>query len=155
MTDPIEPTMNDDVSVGHGACVLHASCVAVQKTAVLIIGHSGSGKSALALQLMAFGAVLVSDDRTALRHDQGAVIATAPSTIKGLIEARGVGILSAQTCDSAVVRLVVDLDVEEQERLPPFRSHNLLGETLPLLHNIKAAHFAPAIFQHLKGGRNA
>ena len=36
--------------------ILHASCVAVAGRGLLIAGASGSGKSALALDLMAFGA---------------------------------------------------------------------------------------------------
>jgi len=42
---------------------IHASCVAVDGKGLLITGASGSGKSALALQLMAFGAHLIADDR--------------------------------------------------------------------------------------------
>ncbi len=155
MTDPTSPTLNDEMSGGEQVCIIHASCVTFQNSAVLVIGPSGSGKSALALQLMAHGAVLISDDRTSVRRCERALIATAPPSIKGLIEARGVGVLTADTCEAAFVRLVVDLAHEEQERLPPMRRYNLLGETVPLLHNVKAAHFAAAILQHLKGGRNA
>ena len=135
--------------------ILHASCVAIENSAVLMIGPSGSGKSAMALQLMALGAVLVSDDKTHVKLRDQNIIATAPTTIKGLIEARHVGILTADTCDVAVVRLIVDLEQVEQDRLPPHRTHNLLGQTLPVLHNVKAAYFAAAILQHLKGGRSA
>jgi len=155
MFDPANPTLNDDMSGGPEACVVYASCVALQNSAALVIGPSGSGKSALALQLMAHGAALISDDRTFVRRREGGLIATAPPSINGLIEARGVGILAADTCEAAFVRLVVDLEHEEQERLPQVRSYSLLGETLPLLHNVKAAHFAAAILQYLKGGRSA
>lgn len=155
MTEPTNPTLSDEMSGGSETCMIHASCVALQNTAVLIIGPSGSGKSALALQLMAYGAALVSDDRTSVRRRAGALIASAPPSIKGLIEARGVGILTADTCDAAVVQLMVDLEQDEQERLPPQRHYNLLGQTVPLLHKVNAAHFAAAILQHLKGGRNA
>jgi len=155
MTDPAHPPLNDGTGGGGKACVLHASCVAVDKSAVLILGASGAGKSSLALQLMALGADLVSDDRTCVREGVDGLLASAPATIKGLIEARGVGVLGAATCPVAHIRLIVDLDQEEHERLPPARSYNLLGQTLPLLHNVKAAHFAAAILQYLKGGRNA
>lgn len=155
MTGSTNPTLNDEL-IGKGrACVIHGTCVTLQNSAVLLIGPSGSGKSALALQLMAYGAILVSDDRTSVRRREGALIASAPPAIKGLIEARGIGILTADTRDAAHIRLVVDLEQEEQERLPPVRSYNFLGETLPLLHNVKAAHFAAAVLQYLKGGRNA
>ena len=76
--------------------LLHATAVAVDDQAVLIEGASGSGKSALALTLMAFGAVLVADDRVLLQIAGGNLIATPPATIAGRIEARGMGILKAR-----------------------------------------------------------
>jgi len=135
-------------------CILHASCVAVDQSAVLILGLSGSGKSSIALQLMAFGAELVADDRTYIRAKEAGLLASAPQSIEGKIEARGVGILSAKAGKVARVQLVVDLAVEEQERLPQIRKYNLLGHSIPLLHNVKAAHFPAAILQFLKGGRS-
>lgn len=152
MSDP-DPSVVSNLTSAEGA--LHASCVALGASAVLITGASGAGKSSLALQLMALGAVLVSDDKTCLRHTENGLLATAPASIKGLIEARGVGILAAETRQFAIVRLLVDLDRSETERLPPQRSQNILGQTLPVLHNVKAAHFAAAIIQYLKGGRAA
>ena len=58
--------------------LLHASCVAVKGRALLITGPSGTGKSALALQMMALGADLVADDQTLLQPRAGKLIATAP-----------------------------------------------------------------------------
>ena len=75
------------------AKLFHASCVAWQGRGALILGRSGAGKSALALQLMALGADLVSDDRTELLAEADALTARAPATIQGLIEARGVGLM--------------------------------------------------------------
>ena len=43
--------------------ILHATAVAVAGRGLLIRGASGSGKSGLALEMMARGAQLVSDDR--------------------------------------------------------------------------------------------
>jgi len=155
MTDPAQSSLNDNTGGGGQASVLHASCVALDKSGVLILGASGAGKSSLALQLMALGADLVSDDRTCVSREGDGLLASAPATIKGLIEARGVGVLVAAPCPVAHIRLVIDLDQIEPDRLPPMRSYILLGQTLPLLHNVKAAHFAAAILQYLKGGRNA
>ena len=134
--------------------VVHASSVAVDGKAVLVIGPSGSGKSALCLQLMALGATLVADDRTELISSESGLIARAPETIDGMIEARGVGLLAAESC-VARVALVVDLEQVETDRLPPHRTYNLLGQKAPLLHKVEAAHFPAAILQYLKGGRSA
>lgn len=144
---------------GDNPVVLHASCVAVGDRAVLILGASGRGKSGLALQLMALGAVLVADDRTCveLRGEEAKkqVMAEAPPVLHGLIEARGVGLLTAEAVGPVPVALVVDMDRTETERLPPLRSFTLLGQTLPLVHMVDSPAFPAAILQYLKGGRSA
>lgn len=133
--------------------IVHASCVAVQGRAVLIRGASGTGKSALALHLMALGAGLVADDRTCLQAREGQVIASCPEALGGLIEARFVGLLRAAPAPPAPLALVVDLDRVETRRLPPPRNTALLGQQIPLLHKVDHAHFPASILQYLKGGR--
>ena len=133
---------------------MHGSCVAVDGAAVLILGQSGAGKSALALRLMAYGARLVADDQVDLCLEDGCVMARAPKGIAGLIEARGVGILNADAIVKAPLALVVDLDVEETERIPPQRVMTLSGCALPLLHRSDALHFDAAILQFLRDGRS-
>jgi len=135
--------------------ILHASCVAVANRAALIIGPSGSGKSSLALQLMALGGVLVSDDCTSVARHGSQILARPIDSIKGLIEARGVGLLTAQICEVAYVRLIIDMEQEELDRLPEFHDYSLLGQKIPLLRKVNAPHFPAAILQHLKGGRYA
>jgi HPr kinase/phosphorylase len=134
---------------------LHASCVALGANAVLILGPSGSGKSALALQLMAFGCHLVSDDRTVLTCRDSALFASAPAAIRGRIEARGVGILAAETTPAAHVVLAIEMGVAGSDRLPPERYLTLLGCPVPLVHKVESAHFPAAVLQYLKGGRSA
>ena len=77
------------------AVLIHATTVQLGAHGVLIIGPSGSGKSDLALRLIGEGALLVSDDQTRLTLKDGRLIATAPATIAGRIEARGIGIQRA------------------------------------------------------------
>ncbi|MEM9578203.1 MAG: HPr kinase/phosphatase C-terminal domain-containing protein [Pseudomonadota bacterium] len=133
--------------------IVHASCVSLDNKAVLIRGESGSGKSALALQLVALGACLVADDRTVVCRSDGTLVASAPPEISGLIEARGIGILRAEAAASGEVVLVVDLDRAEMKRFPDRHDVELCGLQIPCLHKIQGAYFPAAILQYLKGGR--
>lgn len=134
---------------------IHASCVAKDERAVVILGASGTGKSSLALQLMGLGAHLVSDDRTCLSLNQGHVVAYAPASIKGQIEARFIGILAAPVTAQARVQCVVDLDQTESQRLPEWHVTTLLGQELPLIRGADTPHFASALYLYLTGARLA
>lgn len=147
--------MTDSSNSSAGQTTLHASCVALNGKGLLILGPSGSGKSALALQLMALGAVLVADDYTELARGDAALIARCPTALRGLIEARGVGILRADTVESIPVALVVDLGRRETERLPPKRQIILLGQSLDLVLRQQDSHFPFAVLQMLRTGRQA
>lgn len=133
--------------------MIHASCVAWQGQAVLIRGVSGSGKSGLALELMAYGCVLVSDDQTCVKSLSDGLWASAPAPLEGLIEARQLGLLRADFETSARVALVVDLDQTEQHRLPEHHSVTILGYCMPVLHKVESRYFAAGILQYLKAGR--
>ncbi|MDO5632784.1 MAG: serine kinase [Paracoccus sp. (in: a-proteobacteria)] len=133
--------------------VIHGSAVALNGRGLLILGPSGSGKSALALALMGMGAALVSDDRTVLHRAGDTVVADAPDTIRGLIEARGVGILRADPAGPVRLALVADLGRVEDARLPPRRGHDLLGVMLPLVLGPYGPHLSCALRQYLLAGR--
>ena len=109
---------------------IHATCVMLGATslpfggpsdgAVLILGPPGSGKSDLALRLIAAGGVLVADDRTLLTVENGLLCAMAPEAIRGGLEVRGAGIIMVPFAPRAAVTLAVELlDTETPERLPP------------------------------------
>jgi serine kinase of HPr protein (carbohydrate metabolism regulator) len=113
---------------------LHASCVAIDGRAVLIAGPSGSGKSDLALRMLDRGFTLVSDDRTILRKQGGKLVATAPETIKGKLEVRGVGIVDMEAVANVSVALIVEL-TSDIERLPDDgRERQILGIGIPLIN---------------------
>ena len=131
---------------------VHASAVAWEGRALLIMGASGAGKSALALQLMALGCDLVGDDRVRLAAENGQLQVTPVETITGLVEARGLGILRAANIATAQVMAVVDLDRIETTRLPPLRTITLSGCDLPLIYRVEGASFAAALLQLLKSG---
>ena len=112
---------------------LHASCVAIDGRAVLIGGPSGSGKSDLALRLLDRGFTLVSDDRTIVRRDGARLIASAPETIKGKLEIRGVGIVDMATVSEVPVALVVELTSDIQRLPDDSRERLILGVGVPLI----------------------
>jgi len=140
---------------GPGALTLHATTVALGDSGLLILGRSGAGKSGLALALMALGATLVADDRSIVTARGDSLVATCPPSIRGLIEARGLGLLRATPRDEATLAAAVDLDSAEAERHPPSRKIVLLNRSLPLLHKVETGYFAAALLQYLKEGRAA
>jgi len=118
---------------------IHGSAVVVDGRGCLIIGASGSGKSALALGLMSHGAELVADDGIlAVRRGDEIWIAAQP-TLAAAIEVRYVGLLVTSLSEPVRLELVIDLDSEETERLPQQHVHEVLGVELRCLH--KASNF--------------
>ena len=126
-----------------GRQLIHATTVALGSVAAVLRGPSGIGKSDLALRFLSEqgrwpGDVrerrLVADDQTWLSLEDGRLIATAPVTIAGKVEVRGVGIVDVPTQGPAEVRLVVDLvPSAEVERFPdPLMMTELLGISVPL-----------------------
>ncbi|HEX4411847.1 MAG TPA: HPr kinase/phosphatase C-terminal domain-containing protein [Xanthobacteraceae bacterium] len=119
---------------------IHASAVLVGARAVLIRGPSGSGKSRLALELIAGAASklfpvvrLVGDDRVYLTAAGGRVLVAPAPQLAGLIELRGTGIMRLPYEARAVVGLVVDLNAADADRLPEAGDITLEGVTLPRL----------------------
>jgi RNase adaptor protein for sRNA GlmZ degradation len=118
---------------------LHASCVSLDGQGVLLRGASGAGKSALALRLVAAGARLVADDQVELRRDGDALVAAAPASLAGLVEARGLGLVAlapAARAAAANLALVVDVSAsgaapDSGQRLPDPARIDLLGVSLP------------------------
>ncbi|HJU29975.1 MAG TPA: HPr kinase/phosphatase C-terminal domain-containing protein [Hyphomicrobiaceae bacterium] len=107
---------------------MHGTCVALGRTAALLRGPSGSGKSDLALRFLFLARrgpaaleppILVADDQVLLARNDDRVIARAPETIRGRMEVRGIGIVEVKSLAQADLALVVDLTGREDvERLP-------------------------------------
>ena len=121
---------------------LHASTVAIGGRGVMLEGPSGSGKSDLALRLIDRGAVLVSDDYTLLERSGDVLIASAPPTISGQIEVRGVGILPMAIVAQVPVALLVRLSADV-ERLPEPATRSIVGVAIPEIGIDPHQHSAP------------
>jgi HPr kinase/phosphorylase len=123
---------------------LHASALVIGETGVLIRGPSGSGKSTLALALLALArdrglfACLIGDDRVSIQRIHEQIVVDGARNVQGLIERRGIGILTVPVEPSAILRLVVDLLVQGAQcaRMPE-------GQDLRILmHGINVARMA-------------
>lgn len=123
-----------------GGPSVHGSAVKVGSLAVLIRGPSGAGKSRLAFDLIMAGrsgvvesAVLIGDDRVHLATVGHEISVRPAPLLAGLIEIRGLGIRGCDFVEHATVGLVVDLDADDAERLPPPESlkTTILGVEIP------------------------
>jgi len=125
--------MNPERGPRISAETLHASSVALDGRAVLISGPSGSGKSDLALRLLDRGFILVSDDQTIVKKDGARLLASAPPTIAGKLEIRGIGIIEMERIDNVPVGLIVELTSDIQRLPDDSRERPILGVRLPLI----------------------
>lgn len=115
--------------------ILHASVVARRVSGawrgVLIEGASGSGKSDLALRTLDRGFRLVADDRVLVWASGGRLYGRAPDTLRGLIEVRGLDVLSVEALPYTEIGLLARIGVPE--RIPDFATSTILGISIPLL----------------------
>ena len=111
--------------------LVHASCVALEAKGVLLRGAPGVGKSDLALRLIEGEAQLVADDQVALTSTGEALLAAPPARIAGLLEVRGIGVVSMEFVQQCPIHLVVDLvQPDTVERMPEATTVDLCGHRI-------------------------
>jgi len=119
----------------------------------LIVGPSGSGKSSLAVQIIAFGARLVADDQCDLRQDGDAVIASRPTTLPDAIEARGLGLIKMPPApEDAQVVAVLDVTDRAEARMPARQFCKIGQVDIPRLQNPASAHGPASLYLYLMYG---
>lgn len=122
---------------------IHGTAVALGGRAALIRGPSGAGKSDLAFRCLGLGTSsvvrepvkLVSDDQVILKQQGEGLVASAPDTLRGKLEVRGLGILEVDTVAQANLVLIVDLIRDGSiERYPdPWPSARIMGFDVPVV----------------------
>ncbi|ESQ86536.1 hypothetical protein ABENE_18160 [Asticcacaulis benevestitus DSM 16100 = ATCC BAA-896] len=100
---------------------------------VLIMGPSGSGKSDLALRALEKGCALVSDDYSLLWISGGRLYASAPESIAGRMEVRGLGIVAENARHLTRIDLAVLAQSDPIERMPEHETTTVLGQTIPTI----------------------
>ncbi len=101
-----------------------------EKKGVLILGKSGSGKSSLALSLVANGAQLVCDDRAQLQVKNEILMMTKPPSLPSALEVRGLGLIKVPLITEARVDLLIDMELTSDSRLGGHKME-LFGVEIP------------------------
>jgi len=121
--------------------LVHGTALVVGTTGLILVGPSGSGKSSLAVRLLAGAlqaghfAALVGDDQVFVDWINGRAIASAPETIRGMIELYGSGIGRMDTIGRAVLHFAVQpVTANSSNRVPEENGHWPAGseQALPL-----------------------
>ena len=115
----------------NGSLIMHASCVDVNGSGVLIVGRSGSGKSSLAINLLALGSKLVADDQCELVRKNNGFRISKPASLPKSIEIRGVGLVSVPMVNETSLDWVVNMDEVEKERMPTPQFTEIGGFRVP------------------------
>lgn len=103
----------------------HGTAVQINGKGILLRGASGSGKSSIAMRLLDncilnnTSGFLIADDRVYLKSHNNVLYVSCPDNLHGLIEIRGLGIVTLNYLKEAKLDLVVDLVPQEAfERYP-------------------------------------
>lgn len=131
----------------------HGTAVALNDRSLVLLGPSGVGKSSTALQMIACGARLISDDRVWIKRGaQNKLIASAPDRIAGQIEARGIGILKTDIQEACHLCYAVDLSRPSDARCPDVEMTYVCGLALRLVRPRKGPEVPAALICLLKYG---
>lgn len=122
--------------------VKHGVFLDVFEIGVLIVGHSGLGKSELALELISRGHGLVADDAVELyRTGPETLEGRCPPMLRDFLEVRGLGVLNIRTIfgETAVrpklpLKLIINLVLADDEYMQGLERLSVQSETESILN---------------------
>ena len=118
----------------------------INGSGVLIVGSSGSGKSSLAINLLALGSKLVADDQCELVKKNNRFSVSKPASLPNSIEIRGVGLVSVPMVVETSLDWVVNMDEAETERMPDLRFTEIGGYRVPTIFGKNMDELASRIY---------
>ena len=118
----------------------------INGSGVLIVGSSGSGKSSLAINLLALGSKLVADDQCELVKKNNRFSVSKPASLPNSIEIRGIGLVSVPMVVETSLDWVVNMDEAEKERMPDLRFTEIDGYKIPTIFGKNMDDLASRIF---------
>ena len=130
----------------NSSLIMHATCVDINGSGVLIVGRSGSGKSSLAINLLALGSTLVADDQCELVKKNNRFRISKPASLPNSIEIRGIGLVSVPMVVETSLDWVVNMDEAEKERMPDLRFTEIDGCKIPTIFGKNMDDLASRIF---------
>ena len=130
----------------NGSLIMHATSVDINGSGVLIVGRSGSGKSSLAINLLALGSTLVADDQCKLVKKNNRIRISKPASLPNSIEIRGVGLVSVPMAVETSLDWVVNMDEAETERMPNLRFTEIDGYRVPTVFGKNMDQLASRIY---------
>jgi len=120
--------------------------VDINGSGVLIVGSSGSGKSSLAINLLALGSKLVADDQCELVKKNNRFSVSKPASLPNSIEIRGIGLVSVPMVNETSLDWVVNMDEAEKERMPTPRFTEIGDFRIPTVFGKDMDDLAPRIY---------
>ena len=132
-----------------GPVEVHGTAVSVDGRGLLILGPSGSGKSRLAVGMMALGAGLVADDRVEIGPGRPPLLA-APARWPGLIEVRGLGLIRVEPAGPVPCHAAIDLGAGGGGRLPDHGTLTLGDADVTCLRWGEGRPYAAALMLYLR-----
>ena len=130
----------------NGSLVIHATCVDINSSGVLIVGRSGSGKSSLAINLLALGSKLVADDQCELAKKNNRICISKPVSLPNSIEIRGIGLVSVPMVVQTRLDWIVNMDEAENKRMPDLRFTEIDGYRVPTVFGKDVEELASRIY---------
>ena len=118
----------------------------INGSGVLIVGSSGSGKSSLAINMLALGSKLVADDQCQLVKKNNRFSVSKPASLPNSIEIRGVGLVIVPMVVETSLDWVVNMDEAEKERMPDLRFTEIDGYKVPTVFGKNMDELASRIY---------